>query len=55
MTNMKFKTAIREFYVWRVELWWIFLSNPQYYPKGRKHLFGGLFWRKDKNGKDNEK
>jgi len=38
--------AIREFYIWKLEYWWIALDNPQFYPEDRIHLFKNWFWRK---------
>ena len=34
--------AEREFFIWRLEKWWVF-SN--FYPEHRKHLKGSWYWR----------
>lgn len=38
----------REFFIWRLEKWWVFLDRPYYYPENRIHLFRNWFWRKSK-------
>lgn len=43
----------REFYIWKLEKWWVAFDLPQYQPKGRKHLFGNWYWRKVKKSLDN--
>lgn len=42
----------RLFYIWRLELWWVAFDLTQFYPKGRKHLKGKLFWRQVAKKKD---
>ena len=37
----------REFFIWKLEWWWVFLDKPEFYPKDRLHLTGKLFWRKN--------
>lgn len=38
-------TSEREFYIWRLEYWWIAANLPIYYPIGRIHIIGPLFWK----------
>lgn len=35
----------REFYIWKLELWWICFNHIDFYPKGRKHLIDNWFWK----------
>ena len=45
---MELTVAERVFYIWKLEFWWIAFDSPQFYPEGRKHLKGSMFWRKSK-------
>jgi hypothetical protein len=42
---MEVNVAQRRFYIWRLELWWIALDSPQFYPDDRKHIRGNWFWK----------
>jgi hypothetical protein len=42
---MEVIVAQRKFYIWRIELWWIFFDSPEFYPKDRTHIGGNWFWR----------
>lgn len=35
----------RQFYFWKLELWWIAFDAIEFYPENRKHLYGKIFWR----------
>jgi hypothetical protein len=35
----------REFYIWRLEKWWVAFDNIDFRPENRKHLFGNWYWR----------
>jgi hypothetical protein len=35
----------RDFYIWRLEKWWVAFNNKDFYPEGRKHLIGNWFYR----------
>ena len=42
----EYYVAIRFFYIWKLEYWWIAFENPHFHPDNRKHLKGNWFWRK---------
>lgn len=42
---MNLTTAVRKFYIWKLEYWWIAFDSPQFYPEGRIHIIGDWFWR----------
>jgi hypothetical protein len=46
---MEVFVAKRLFHIWKLELWWVAFDDPQFYPKGRKHLKSNWFWRKKKD------
>ncbi len=35
----------REFYIWKLEKWWVAFNSPDFMPENRKHLFGNWYWR----------
>jgi len=35
----------RSFFIWKLEWWWIAFDSPEFYPEGRIHLGGNMFWR----------
>ena len=35
----------REFYIWKLEKWWVAFNIEEFQPKGRKHLIGNWYWR----------
>ena len=35
----------REFYIWKLEKWWVCFNAPDFHPENRIHLFGNWFWR----------
>jgi hypothetical protein len=35
----------REFYIWKLEKWWVAFNHIDFMPKNRKHLFGNWYWR----------
>lgn len=37
----------RIFSIWRLEYWWVaFNQYEEFNPKGRVHLFKGIYWKK---------
>lgn len=36
----------RQFYIWRLELWWVAFNAVEFYPENRKSLGHNWFWRK---------
>lgn len=42
---MDYKVAEREFYIWKLEFWWIAFGSDEFYPENRTHLRGRWFWR----------
>lgn len=43
---MELKINEREFYIWKLEYWWIAFNNSQFKPNNRIHLLGNWYWRK---------
>jgi len=39
--------SVRLFWIWKLEYYFLSFNVPELYPKGRKHLGGGWFWRKE--------
>ncbi len=37
--------AVRYFFIWKLEFWWIAFGDDQFHPEGRSHIKGGWFWR----------
>ena len=35
----------REFFIWKLEKWWVCFNSPDFYPENRIHLIGNWFWR----------
>ena len=35
----------RQFFIWKLEFWWIAFEAPEFYPDGRTHIKGSWFWR----------
>jgi hypothetical protein len=35
----------REFYIWKLEKWWVAFNLEEFKPKDRKHLIGNWYWR----------
>jgi hypothetical protein len=35
----------REFYIWKLEKWWVAFNALDFRPENRKHLFGNWYWR----------
>jgi hypothetical protein len=40
--------AEREFFIWKLEYWWIAFDKEEFHPEGRIHIKGNWFWRKKK-------
>jgi len=36
----------RQFYIWKLEFWWVAFNALEFYPKDRKPLGHNWFWRK---------
>jgi hypothetical protein len=36
----------REFYIWKLEWWYVAFDKAEFYPEDRIHLFKNVFWRK---------
>ena len=39
-------TGERKFFIWKLEWWWIVFDKEEFYPEGRAHIKGNMFWRK---------
>lgn len=35
----------REFYIWKLEKWWVAFNSIDFMPENRIHLFGNWYWR----------
>jgi hypothetical protein len=35
----------RQFFIWKLEYWWVAFNSPEFYPNNRKHLKGNWFLR----------
>ncbi len=35
----------RQFFIWKLEYWWVFIDKPEFRPKGRTKIRGNWYWR----------